>query len=58
MADHPRHPDSDDDALARHERGPGTGSPWRQYALVLIAIVLVLGLVVLHLTGVFGPGTN
>jgi hypothetical protein len=58
MADHPRHPDTDDHAGAGHDRGTSTGSSPATYAFVLVAIVLVGGIVALHLAGVIGPGSH
>lgn len=51
MAHHLPHPDTDDQVGT-------TGRPWGTYAFVLIAIVVVLGIVVLHATGVVGPGAH
>jgi hypothetical protein len=58
MADLPSHPGTDDDTGT----GPGRGAPpasrprWIPVAGIVIAIVLVLLLIVLHLTGTLGPG--
>ena len=52
MADPPSHPDTGDGP----DRGSATGTPrWVPVLGIVIAIVLVLLLVVLHLTGVLGP---
>jgi hypothetical protein len=58
MADHPRHPDTDEQIGVGHDPGPPTGSSLATYAIAIVAIVLVVGLVVLHLTGVMGPGVH
>jgi hypothetical protein len=58
MADLPRHPDTDEPLGAPLEPGSKSGSPWGLYAFAFLAIVVVLALVVLHLTGVIGPGAR
>lgn len=58
MADHPRHPDPHDETGVGSGYESATGTPWGTYAFVLIAIVVILGMVVLHLTGVVGPGAH
>jgi hypothetical protein len=57
MADLPSHPDTDD-ADAGHGRGSATGGTPRWVSLVgtIVAIMVVALLIVLHLTGVLGPG--
>ncbi len=52
MADLPSHPDTDDTGMG-HGRGPTTRTPrW----VTVVGIVVVVLFVVLHLTGVIGPG--
>jgi hypothetical protein len=59
MADPPSYPDTDDDTAVAPDRGSATGRPrWVPVLGIVIAIVLVLLLVVLHLTGVLGPGAH
>jgi hypothetical protein len=59
MADLPSHPDTDNDGGGRPERGPTTGTPrWLSAAGIIIALVLVVLLAALHLTGVLGPGAH
>jgi hypothetical protein len=53
MAELPAHPDSDDTGADR-ARTPG-GPRWPAVAGIALALVLVAGLVVLHLTGILGP---
>jgi hypothetical protein len=54
MAD-PQYPDTGDTG----ERGTATSTPRRVLVLgITVAIVLILLLVVLHLTGVLGPGAH
>jgi hypothetical protein len=60
MAELPSHPGTDDDPGA----GPGRDAPpagrqrWVPVAGIVIAIVLVLVIIVLHLTGTLGPGSH
>jgi hypothetical protein len=58
MADLPTHPATDDDGSAGPGHGgPTTGRPrWVSVAGIVMAILLVLLLAVLHLTGILGPG--
>jgi hypothetical protein len=57
MADLPSHPDTHD-AGDGHGRGPATGGAPRWLGVVgtTVAIMVVALLIVLHLTGVLGPG--
>jgi hypothetical protein len=56
MADPPRHPDIGDDT---GNRGSATGAPgWLRVLGIALAIVLVVLVVVLHLTGTLGPGDH
>jgi hypothetical protein len=56
MADPPRYPHSDADT---GDRGSATGTPrWAVVLGIVIAIVLVLLVIVLHLTGTLGPGAH
>jgi hypothetical protein len=58
MADPPPYPDTDDTGV-RSERASVTSTRrWVPVLGIVIAIVLVLVLVVLHLTGVLGPGAH
>ena len=57
MADPPRYPDTDDDSGVAPDSGPSARrSRWAAVLPWIIGIVLVLGFLVLHLTGTFGPG--
>jgi hypothetical protein len=59
MADPPSYPDTGDDTGVGSDRGSATSTPrWVPVLGIAIAIVLVLLLVVLHLTGVLGPGAH
>jgi hypothetical protein len=59
LADPPSYPDAGEDTGVRSDRGSATGTPrWVPVLGIVIAIVLVLLLVVLHLTGVLGPGAH
>jgi hypothetical protein len=59
VADPPPYPDTGDDTGVGPDRGSATGTPRWVFVLgIIIAIVLVLLLVVLHLTGTLGPGAH
>jgi hypothetical protein len=59
---HPRYPHSDEpgaDTGGPSRRGQGNRRPrWVMVVAVTAAIALVLLMVVLHVTGVFGPGDH
>lgn len=59
MADQPRYPDTGEDA------GPGPGREpittrqrWTRVLLVLTVVVLLAVMIILHVTGTFGPGSH
>jgi hypothetical protein len=55
----PRYPDAEDDTGARADRRSAAGAPrWITVLGIVIAILVVLTLVVLHLTGAIGPGLH
>jgi hypothetical protein len=59
LADPPSYPDTRDDTGVGPDRGSSSSTPrWVPVVGIVIAIVLVLLLVVLHLTGVLGPGAH
>jgi hypothetical protein len=59
MADPPRYPDTGEDTGVGSDHGAPTGKPrWVSVLGISIAIGLVLLLVVLHLTGILGPGAH
>ena len=53
----PRHPDTSDLGAVSDGRTSVT-RPRRIYALVVMVIALLVVMIVLHLTGVMGPGTH
>lgn len=57
MPDEPRHPDTPDAGSVRGNR-PAEGRPWWVYTLAILAVALLVLMVVLHLTGVIGPGSH
>jgi uncharacterized membrane protein len=58
MAQLPRHPDTDDESPSGGRRRRSTRTPWGTYVLMAIVAIVVLAMVVLHLTGVVGPGAH
>jgi cytochrome b561 len=59
MADPPSYPDSGEDTRVGPDRESATGTPrWLSVAGIIIAIVLVVLFIVLHLTGILGPGAH
>ena len=53
--DPPSHPESEDTAT---DRKPATPVGWGSWVVVAIVIALVAVIVILHLTGVVGPGAH
>jgi hypothetical protein len=53
--DPPSHPESEDTAT---DRKPATPVDWGSWVVVAIVIALVAVIVILHLTGVVGPGAH
>jgi hypothetical protein len=59
MAHPPPYPGSGDDSGTESDRGSTGGAPrWVSVVGIIAFVVLVLLMVVLHLTGVIGPGTH
>ncbi len=59
MAELPYHPDTDDDSAVGPDLGSTAGARrWIAVVGISIAIVAVLAMVVLHLTGTIGPGAH
>jgi hypothetical protein len=58
MAELPDHPESDEDTGVGFDRESSTRKQWTTYAFVVVGVALILLMVVLHLAGVVGPGTN
>ncbi len=58
MANPPPYPDTGDDTSAEPDGGPAAGKSRRAYVYWIIGIGLVLLVLVLHLTGALGPGSN
>jgi len=55
----PRYHGSDEDAGAGSAREPLTARQRRaRVLLIVVAVAAVLTMVILHITGVLGPGTN
>lgn len=50
---------ADGDTGARHKRGSTTGTPrWVTVLGIVIAVLLIVGFVVMHLTGALGSGLH
>ncbi len=59
MAELPQHPDTDDHIGVGSDRGSTANARrWVAVVGISIAIVAVLLMVVLHLTGTIGPGAH
>lgn len=59
MAGLSRYPDAEADTGVERDRGSAAGAPpWIAVLGIVIAILVVLTLVVLHLTGAIGPGLH
>lgn len=59
MVHPPPYPDAGDDADVGTDREPTAGVPrWAAVAGIAIAIILLLLIVALHLSGVIGPGVH
>ena len=57
MAELPRHPDDDRHAgLESHAKE--AKATWKTHAFVVAVVAVVMVMVVLHLAGVVGPGSN
>jgi hypothetical protein len=58
MADLPSHPNTDNAGMGP-DCGSSTGTPrWKSAVGIILAIVVVVLVGVLHLTGVLGPGAH
>jgi hypothetical protein len=57
MAGLPRHPDDDRHSGLEYQPEAAKAT-WKTYAVVILVVALVLAMVVLHLAGVVGPGSN
>ena len=58
MDDRP-YPDTDDEGGAGPKRGATTGTPPWAYVLgIVLAIALIALIIVLHLSGILGPGLH
>jgi hypothetical protein len=58
MGDSPRHPEAEDTG-GGDGRGPATGTPrWVSMLGITVAAALIVLIVVLHLTGIIGPGSH
>ncbi len=58
MSQLPSHPGTDDEPGHASLGKPPRPRPWSRILVVAIVVLLVAGMVVLHLTGVVGPGSH
>lgn len=59
MTSQPRYQGSDEDTGASTARKPLTARQrWTRVAVIAIVAALLLAMVILHITGTFGPGMN
>jgi hypothetical protein len=59
MPDLPSHPDTGSGAPSGPDLGPGSGPPrWKTIAGIIVVLLALVAFVVLHLTGVVGPGEH
>jgi hypothetical protein len=54
----PRYPDAEDTGVERDSRSGGGAPRWITVLGIVIAVLVVLTLIVLHLTGAVGPGVH
>ncbi len=57
MPDVPRHPETPEGGPVPVDR-PAANRPWWAYALGVLIVALLVLMVVLHLSGVVGPGAH
>jgi hypothetical protein len=59
MDGQPHYPDTGDEAGTGADREPLTPRQrWTRIAVILLVVVAALVIVVLHITGTLGPGSN
>jgi hypothetical protein len=58
MTDQPRYPGSDEDPRVGTRKPLTARQRWTRVALIAIVAALLLLMVILHITGAFGPGMN
>ena len=58
IAQLPRHPGTEREHPPDAPRDTPAGTRWPAYAFAVIAVIAVLTMVVLHLTGVMGPAAH
>jgi len=58
MTDPPRHPSTERNGRPGPEGSPGAASRWRLVLGITIAVALLALVVLLHLTGIIGPGVH
>jgi hypothetical protein len=59
MGDMPSHSETEEDARGGSDGGPAPSTPrWVPMVGIVIVAALIVLIVVLHLTGVIGPGSH
>ena len=58
MAHPPPYPERDDSEMAPNRESTGDARRWISAAGIIVALILILIVVILHLSGVIGPGSH
>ena len=58
MAGQLHHPDTGEGPGAPRRQALTSRQRWSRIAVILVVIALILGMIVLHLSGTFGPGSH
>lgn len=58
MAGQLHHPDTGEGPGGARRPALTSRQRWSRIAVILVVVALILAMIVLHLTGTFGPGSN